>query len=116
MSNQIQCPNCGGYEIQATDTTGCLGITFRIIGFCFFFIPGLLIENAQNDRDWKEFWKGSNTATCQTCKYKFYKHQIPRRPIQANKNLIELGHQKNEDEKRNAALAASIYYQKHKRK
>lgn len=101
---QIQCPNCGGYDIELTDRPLGLEI-LTIIGFCFYIIPGLfMMRRVRNEyaKRWQLFWDGKSTATCKLCQFQFWASQVPSTPTRPNEQLIQAGRQrlKEEEEKR----------------
>ena len=99
MDHQIQCPNCGGYDIEPTSTTGCLGSALEILGIGLI-IPYIILHTAHQNKDWDLFYEGKNTAECQLCHFKFYESQIPSIPIQPNSKLINDARKKIEEERR----------------
>jgi hypothetical protein len=99
--DQVQCPNCGGYDVKATSSSSILETLFAIAGL-ILVIPGLIMFANQDRKDWQKFFDGKNTATCQLCKFEFWIHQVPSEPIPPNQQLIQAGRQrlKKEEEKR----------------
>ena len=98
-NNQIQCPNCGGYEIKPTNTGGVLEFILTFLGLLFYIVPGVLMMKNQNKRDSEKFYAGENTAVCQLCKYEFWYSQVPSTPIRPNQQLIQAGRRRQEEEK-----------------
>lgn len=96
-NNQIQCPNCGGYDIKPTNTSSLLEMLFTLLGIGLI-IPALIMEANQNQRDWGKFMEGKNTAVCQICKREFSINDVPSTPISPNQQLIQAGHQRLKEE------------------
>lgn len=97
MDEQIQCPNCGGFDIEPTSTTGCFGILLEVLGIGLV-IPYFILHSIHQNKDWDLFYEGKNTVECRLCHYKFYKNQIPPKPIQPNASLINKARKKIEEE------------------
>ena len=100
--NQIQCPNCGGYDIEPSYTGNALEIIFTLLGFMIYLLPGILMKRSQVRRDWGKFLAGENTAVCKLCKYEFWISQVPIKPIQPNNQLIQAGRKRIEEEEEEA--------------
>ena len=102
--DQIQCPNCGGYDVELTDKP--LGLELLMwMGFIFYIIPGLVmipVVRREYEKRWQLFWEGKTTATCKLCGFEFRASQVPSTPIRPNEQLIQAGRQrlKEEEEKR----------------
>jgi hypothetical protein len=78
--NQIQCPNCGGFDVELTNQSiGCL--LLMLLGFCFYIVPGVIaffVYRKKIDQGWEDFFAGNSSVTCKLCKFQFNVHQIPR--------------------------------------
>ena len=97
-SYQIQCPNCGAYEIKPTNTSSVLESILTIFGLFIYLVPGLLMMRSQSRRDTEKFNAGENTAICQLCKYEFWFSEVPSEPIRPNQQLIQAGRRRLEEE------------------
>lgn len=116
--SQIQCPNCGGYDVELSNfPLGCMML--MILGFVFWIIPGLIalpFFNKKVDQAWEDFWNGNATVRCKLCKREFYVHEIPSSPMRPKKDLIALGRQRLNEEEERARTAAWIAMQNSKKK
>jgi hypothetical protein len=93
---QIQCPNCGGYDLKATPSGDCLEDIIILATLPFLIGFFLIAESEKND--WKKFHNGTNTADCKLCGYKFYKSELPDTPIPANQSLINASRKRLKEE------------------
>lgn len=98
-NNKVQCPNCGGYDIEPTNTSSLLEMLLTLLGIGLV-IPAMIMEAKQKQRDWGKFFEGENTAVCQLCKYEFNITDVPSTPISPNQQLIQTGRQKLEEDAR----------------
>ena len=97
-SEQIQCPNCGGYDLEPDSTaTAAQGLLTLAL---MFIVIGFFMAMQQQYRDWDKFLEGKNTATCRLCKHRFSIQQAPATPISPNEELIRAGRKRLEEERR----------------
>jgi hypothetical protein len=102
MSDQIQCPNCGGYFIEplnlGTGFSGCLDAILQAVTFRFYDAA------RARERRWQEEWLiGNVRARCKICDYEFSgREAIDPARIAGNVGLSVSGSERLEHEEGSA--------------
>ena len=104
MAQQVQCPNCGSYDMIPLDgdVFGALEFVVAIIGLFTLGFSGYVTEPIRRDI-WKRNWESdSASATCRLCKFRFTLNDYPQ--VKARREMWQLAAEDEERRRREQVL------------